>query len=247
MLLDDLKTIGLTDQEALVYLAGLELGPSSILKLAKKVGVNRTSLYHTMGGLLKKKLFVESVQGKKRVFVAEGAPALKTLIQSKLAHVDVIAEGLKALTRTSTAKPIIKFYEGLEGIKTVFRESAKSKEKKTYAFVCIDRLATQSSGLVDFWLNEYTALRKKHDNFAQLIMADSEGGKKYKAMDKEKLRETRLLPASTYNFPAEFMVVDDRVILFVFSEKEQFVVSVESAAIAETLKMIFRLCWQQAY
>lgn len=246
MLTEDLKSIGLTEQEATVYLAGLELGPSSIMQLAKKVGVNRTSLYHTMAGLTQKKLFVESAQGKKRVFVAEGAIALKALVQSKLAHVDIIAEGLKALARTSTVKPIIKFYEGVNGIKTIFRYLANAKEKKSYAFVGVESLNSQSKTMLDFWLNEFTALRKKYNNTAYLIMPDSEGGKLYKATDQEKLRETRLLPSSSFNFPAEVMITDDIISMFVFTTKEQFAISVESPAIAETLKMVFKLCWKQA-
>ena len=104
-----------------------------------------------------------------------------------------------------------------------------------------------SHGMKDFFLGEYSALREKHNLFAKIIVADTEGGKKYKSLDKEKFRETRMLPESTYRFPAEVMISGNVLLLFVISEKEQFVISVESPTISMTAKMIFNALWTVAY
>lgn len=247
MLIDELKTLGLSDQEASVYLACAELGPSTVLEIAKKTKTHRTTVYHTVQGLLEKKLFSESVRGKRRVFVPEGADAFKNMLQSKLARVDGIAGELLALTKESTMKPIVKFYVGVESIKDVIRTSVLDvKEKFQYGIFTVEEMMS-SHGLKEFFLGEYSALRKKHGLFAKIIVADTEDGKAYKNLDKEKFRETKLLPASSYHFPTEVMISGDVVLLFVISEKEQFIISIKSAAIATTFKMIFNVVWTLAY
>lgn len=247
MLIDELKSLGLSDQEANVYLACAELGPSTVLEIAKKTKTHRTTVYHTVQGLVEKKLFSESVRGKRRVFVPEGADAFKKMLQSKLARVDGIAGELLALTRESTTKPLVKFYVGVKGIEEMFRSSVlQTKEKFQYGIFTVEEMM-RSDSLKDFFLNEYSALRKKNGLFGKIIVADTEGGRMYKSLDKEKFRETKLLPESTYRFPAEVMISGDAVLLFVISEKEQFVVSIESPSIVMTFKMIFNAMWTMGY
>lgn len=247
MLIDELKSLGLSDQEASVYLACAELGPSTVLEIAKKTKTHRTTVYNTVQGLLEKKLFSESVRGKRRVLVPEGADAFKNMLQSKLSRVDGIAGELLALTRESTTKPIVKFYVGVENIKDMFRSSVLDQnEKFQYGIFTVEEMMS-SDKLKEFFLGEYSALREKNGLFGKIIVADTEDGIKYKSLDKEKFRETKMLPASTYRFPTETMISGDVVLLFVISEKEQFVISIESVAIAISFKMIFNAMWTMGY
>lgn len=247
MLTDDLKSLGLTEQETTIYLAGVELGPATVLQIARKTGVHRTTVYNTMQSLLEKRLFSESAQGKKRVFVPEGAEAFKAMLRQKMERVDAIAGELSALAGAGSVKPVVKFYSGLEGIKDVFRDATRAKEDILYGIAGLENMNVKSPVLLDFWMNEYAMLRKKHKKFARIIMPDTDGGKLYKATDADKSRETRLVPSSTYNFPAEYMFYDDVVCQLVFSEREQFAVVTRSRALATTMKMIFELCWKQGY
>src|SRR3989338_2618344 len=57
-----LKTIGLTEKEAQVYLSLLELGRGTVSAVARKAVINRTSGYHLLDGLTGKGL--ASVSGK---------------------------------------------------------------------------------------------------------------------------------------------------------------------------------------
>ncbi|MCX6780870.1 MAG: hypothetical protein NT003_02000 [Candidatus Magasanikbacteria bacterium] len=247
MLQTELKSLGLTDQEIQIYLAGLELGPCSILELAKKTGAHRTTVYHTVQELEQKKIFSESIRGKKRVFVAEGPDAFKKMLLTKLDRVDGIAGELLALARTGSVKPVVKMYVGLQGIKDVFYDLLRAKEPTSYAWAGIEHMNKTSTSLQEFWMHEYAPLREKHKKFAKLIMPDTDAGKLWKSTDAQKFRETRLLPSSTYNFPGEIMLYDDKVACLVYTDKEQFAVVLESKTISETLKMVFNLCWSQGY
>lgn len=247
MLIDELTELGLSETEAKTYIASLEIGPASIQEIAKKTGQNRTSLYHTIEQLLAKALFTTSVRGKKKVYVAEPPEAIKQLLQTKLKHLDTIIGDLRALSGAGALKPVITFYEGIDGIKTVFLQSLTCKEKTLYAIAGIQRLNIKSKALLNFWLNEFAPLRKKHNIKTKLIAPDSEQGIAYKKTDAASDRETRLVPASTYNFDAEYLVYDDTINLFVYSDKEQFAICIKSAAIAQTMKLIWQIVWKQSY
>ena len=54
MLVSDLEQLGLSEEEAKVYLAVLELGGSYVSAIAKKAGIHRVSCYHTLDNLKKK-------------------------------------------------------------------------------------------------------------------------------------------------------------------------------------------------
>jgi HTH-type transcriptional regulator, sugar sensing transcriptional regulator len=247
MHINELTELGLSESEARVYLAGLELGPASIQEIAEKTKQNRTSLYHTIGQLVHKKLFTNSSRGKKKVYVAEPPESLKALLHIKLKRLDTILGDLRALANTGSIKPVITFYEGFDGIKTVFLQALICKEKTFYAVAGIQRLNMRSKALLDFWLNEFAPLRKKHGIITKLVVPDTEQGKEYKKSDEEKFRETRFVPSSTYNFDCEFMIHDEVVDFFVYSEREQFAISIKSAAIAQTLKLVWQIVWKQAY
>lgn len=247
MLYEQLAEFGLTEPQAHVYITGLELGPCTILQIANKTKQNRTSLYHTIQQLIDLKFYSITVRGKKKLYVAEPPEILKHHMQQRMRRLDTVLGELSALTHSTTIKPVIKFYEGLDGIITVFRNAAQTKEKTIYGIAGIQRLNTRSTALQEFWLNEFAPLRKQNDVFMKLIAPDSPLGLEYKKTDKEKFRETRLVPASTYNFESELMFHDDMVELFVFSDTEQFAVSITSKSIANTMKMVWQIMWNQAY
>ena len=247
MLKNDLISLGLSEMEANVYLSCVELGSATVLEIARKTKVHRTTVYNTVQGLVDKKLFSESVRGKKRIFVAEGAEGFKNMLKAKLSRVDGIAGELIALSRSSTAKPIVKFYVGVESIKDMFRTSVlETKEKFQYGIFTVEEMMSSDS-LKQFFLGEYSTLREKNGLFGKIIVSDTPDGIKYKSLDKAKFRETKMLPATTYRFPTETMISGDTVLLFVISENEQFVISIDSLAIATTFKMIFNALWTQGY
>ncbi len=66
MLINQLQKIGFSDKEAAVYLASLELGPATILELAKKAKVKRPTVHVLVEGFIKRGLASSFEKGKKR-------------------------------------------------------------------------------------------------------------------------------------------------------------------------------------
>ena len=75
-----LLELGLTDKEAGVYLAMLELGPASVQEIARKSGVNRSTSYLTIEALKERGLASSSTRGKKMLFTAESPSRLAAVL-----------------------------------------------------------------------------------------------------------------------------------------------------------------------
>ncbi len=243
----ELQEIGLTNDEAAVYVASLELGPATVLEIARKSELNRTTLYAVIERLMQKKLMIRSMHGKRTVFVAEPPEKLQILLKERLAKLNDVLPELISLGRKGVYKPKMKYFEGIDGVKSVYRDSLQSKDKTLYAFVGVERLNVRSNALNAFWDKEYIPARKKSGLFGRLVIPDNAVGRAFKKRDVTSNRESRFVPASTYNFEGEIMMYDDVVLFISYTEDEEFALSLESKAIAKTLKMIWQIVWNAGY
>lgn len=78
-----LKNLDLSEKEAVVYLASLELGSSTIQEIAKKSQISRSTAYEVIESLIKKGLMSSLTKGKKKYFSAAAPETLTTLIDIK--------------------------------------------------------------------------------------------------------------------------------------------------------------------
>ena len=122
----NLKLLGLSDKEAKVYLALLELGATTVIQIAQKAGVNRPTAYVQIETLTGLGLVSSYMKGKKRFFAAEPPERLGELIELKKSEIkdqqdrlqEILPE-LEMLFTTSGERPIVRFFEGREGIKAI--------------------------------------------------------------------------------------------------------------------------------
>lgn len=240
----DLSTFGLDENQSKTYLAMLALGPASILEISKESSVNRSMLYEIMGSLVALGLAYKSVRRRKVRFIAREPEAFQNLLAQKLEKFEKLLPELKTLAAEGSAKPSLTLHEGIVGIKQVYLGATQSKEKKLYAFVGVESLLSKTNVLEKFWDEEFKKERKKRNVFGQLLVPNNAAGKKFQAKDNQNFRESRLVNAEEYNFPAEVLMFDDTVAFISYTQHEEYAATIKSPAIAETLKMAWRFMWQ---
>jgi len=76
-MLKELQDLGLSEKEARVYLAALELGQTTADKLAKHAKVNRSTTYVQLESLMKVGLMSTHEERKKTVFAPESPELLE--------------------------------------------------------------------------------------------------------------------------------------------------------------------------
>jgi sugar-specific transcriptional regulator TrmB len=117
---ETLIDFGLSKHEALVYLSSLTLGPSTVNKIAKDSGVKRTTVYPVIDALKRKGIINIEIKGLKKLFVAENPEKLGNIIEQKKDRLKSMIPELTALYSLKTGESLIRYYEGVSGIKTVY-------------------------------------------------------------------------------------------------------------------------------
>ncbi len=118
-----LQEIGLAEKEAAVYAALLQVENDSVLDIAKKTKINRTTIYPVLESLAKKGLISEVKVDKKIRFQAEPPERLETYVERQKVVLneqgrrlkDIIPQ-LKSVQREVGERPVVKYFEGREGI-----------------------------------------------------------------------------------------------------------------------------------
>lgn len=245
MLEQDLQRIGLSEKEAKVYLAALELGPSPVQKIAAKAHVNRATTYVILEGLLKKGVITIFDQGKKRYFVAEGPGALKNIISQQQKELDDKAKLLEDLHQqiqsvhnTLPNKPVVKFYEGKEGLKTILHERLAEGHKR------VDVFYPEQDVQSVFTPEEAASYREKRLQQQVVYHAVASTANPSEQPD-ESFGPLRLVDEKNTPFYCDFAVYGDKVSISILRGHISGVV-IENKAVADTFRSIFKLAFDGA-
>jgi len=232
-----LAEAGFQEKEAHLYLAGIELGGATIQQLAKYAGIKRPTAYDVMESLEKKGLFSLSERGKKKYFLAEDPENILRILKSREHAFLTALPELKMLLGAGSKKPRVRFFEGVEGLKTIYWDTLESK-KTLLVYGSIDSMW---SVIPQEFKKEYVGERIKRNLHARCIVPATPATQEYTRRDKEELRQMILIPPDQFQFSNEINIYNNKVAIFSFSEK--IGVIIESEKIAETQRSIFELAW----
>src|SRR3989344_1097105 len=144
---EKLKNLGLSENEAKVYMAMLELGPSVVVEISRKSQINRPTTYVQIESLKKKGLVSTQTKGKKQYFIAESPDKLELLIDSELktiedrkSELNNFLPELLNLFNTSGQRPHVKFFEGKEGVLALQREFQKTDDTPICGITSLDNV-----------------------------------------------------------------------------------------------------------
>ena len=151
-----LEQLGLTGKRADIYLAALELGSSTVLEIAKKAALKRTTCYDVLLDLQEKGYIFETIKGKKRLFLAEDPEKIQKMLQAKESLFSEILPQLKSIYNIKGTKPKIRFYEGKVGLREVYADTLKYSGE----ILCFASEHVVSVLGMD-WANDYVSARVK--------------------------------------------------------------------------------------
>jgi len=245
-----LLEFGLSEKEAAVYLALLQLETASVHDLAKYAGVNRSSTYVVLESLRKKGVagISETNKGPKYVpappdvlyKIAEDS-AKKT--QETKDRIKKILPSLRAIHKDSKIKPSVQVFEGKEGIMNLYNDALSSQRGS------IMRAFSQPGAWSKFGPEYFAYLREKRKERGVHLRAirpnifknDEEFGNE---KSKKRLAEFRFLQKDTKPLTSDFRIYDDKIALT--SSKDEFGIIIENKEIVDAVKFIFDLAWDKA-
>jgi sugar-specific transcriptional regulator TrmB len=142
-LLSYLKTLGLSEIEAELYLNMISIGPLSVRELAQNSGIKRTTAYLYIDQLVEKGLAMKIVKNTKKKVAATPPDQIQALIHEKLSTIESIKKEtpdvLKKLSaihpRPNPQDAEIKYFKGLNAARRIYEEAFSGEEMRSYVKV----------------------------------------------------------------------------------------------------------------
>ncbi|MDO8511879.1 MAG: helix-turn-helix domain-containing protein [bacterium] len=246
-----IENLGLTEKEAAVYLALLQLGQAPVQTISRKADIVRPTAYVVLDSLIHKGLCKKGLIGKKTVFIASPPEDLDNLIRKRErdAHeqrvrLHHLLPELRALYALSEERPSIRLFEGKEGLKNLQREFVEISSEPMYGMGSDDVMENLFPRASNEYDEEIRGVRVKAGIKSFNIYTTSDGEKRSPESDKKALRESRYIEKEKLPIKAHFSVHGPLLSIVSF-RKKIIGVLIEHVDIADSFKAIFDVAWKQ--
>ncbi|OGF86688.1 hypothetical protein A3B19_00380 [Candidatus Giovannonibacteria bacterium RIFCSPLOWO2_01_FULL_46_32] len=236
-----LEYLGFKPKEAQIYLALLELGEASVVQIAKKTGIKRTTVYNILPDFINRGIITSAVRKKRKVYFIEDPRSLKNDLKEKESVIDKLMPELLAIQNILPSKPRITFYEGVGGMKDLYQDTFDSCKEGD--------VILSFTGLADFlklmpqeYNDYYIKERVRRKIRIRIIASNSPTARAWKNSAVQELREIKIIDNPEFNFDGDMEIYANKVALISYRENFMGVI-IESKEINQMQIAAFELMW----
>jgi sugar-specific transcriptional regulator TrmB len=244
MLEQELISIGLNEKEARIYLSSLELGQSTVQNIAIKSAINRATTYFIIDSLMQRGLMSSFHKGKKQYFIASDPDNLIEILEKEKENIENKKENLKkllpqlqSLNNKQQNRPIVKYYEGKDGITAMVDEFLKTEKvsvNMAYSVNAVNNLFSEKERL------RWRKNRIERDIDTKVLYTYKEGELP------EIAKSNRIkIPFEKFPVTCDIAIYDNKIRLASLGKRLSGII-IEDEEIARSLKAIFDLAWEGA-
>ncbi len=230
--IETLKNFGLTTNEAIVYKALLELGPSLAGVISRKTGLHRRTVYDTTEMLIKKGLIGYILKNNRRFFEASSPKKFLDILKEKENTIQEALPEMLSYFEKTKEKQETNFYKGREGLKTVFQDQLENNKQ-----VLILGASESAFEVLPFFFKWYDKDRIKLKIKVKIISSQ-------KFKKKIPLAEIKYIPQKYLN-PLAINIYKNKVAIILW-KKEPFAIVIKQQEIADAYTKYFELMWKTA-
>ncbi|MCR4285651.1 MAG: helix-turn-helix domain-containing protein [Candidatus Kaiserbacteria bacterium] len=248
-----LHKVGLSDKEAITYAYLLESGGAFPSTVAHETGLNRTTVYKVLTTLSVKGLVTEYEKRKKFFYQAENPQYLEkyadmqvSLAKEAKEKLGIIMPLLDGIYKSSSNKPVIRFFNGKEGILTIYEDHVSGESK--YEMLAFSNTADLLP-LVDGEFKQNYLKRKAQAGITTraIVPFDSRTIEdEYSAFEKRLHLEMKHLAEGEFPFKADLtLYAKNKVSIINFNEPHFVGIIIEDETIYNMIKLFFELVWKE--
>lgn len=242
MSFENLQELGLSKNEAKVYVALLELGPSTTGPLIKKTGLYRVIVYDTLDKLLRAGLVNYSLQKNRKRFEAEHPRQLLELIKNKEIIAKTVVEDLQKLKAEKPSERGAYVYEGWKGIRAAQENYFKIMRQGAGGEYLMVGASRQLHKKLDIFFNYFHERRSKLGIPAKLLF--NENNKRFGNVKKQyRPVQIRFMPKNVIT-PSWVSTYGDMVLIGV-AEDMPMAFFIRNKAVADSYRQYFYFMWEQ--
>ena len=246
-MMKELEDLGLSEKEARVYLASLEIGRATADQLAKHANIVRPTTYVQVKSLMEMGLMSTYEEGKKTYFAPESPSALTRLLEKKKEALrtseSLLSSMLPDLTRQfegAGERPVVRFFTGKEGITASREDYFTAKGKDTCAIFSYESLRTVYT---EDELDAYSDKRRRLGIHSRGIHVKKAY---FEKAGIDPLTERRFISPEVFNFSSIDVAIYDNKTSIRSFEGALFGMIIESEQIAKGMKTIFDFLWERS-
>jgi len=235
--IETLKQTGLTHNEALVYLALLELGPSLAGAISRKSGLHRRTVYDTTEMLIKKGLIGYILKNNRRLFEASSPKRFLEILEEKENTIKEVLPEMLAFYQKTKEKQETNFYKGKAGLKTIFEDQIETKKE-----ILVLGASPLAYEILQFYFKWFDKRRKEHKIKVRVIFSKIEKKQKKPLIP---LSEIRYLQQK-YTSPLAVNIYGNKVAIILWSKENPWAILINQKDVADGYRKYFELMWKSA-
>lgn len=245
---ETLTKLGLKREEIEVYLSLLANGAQSATQIAESTSVKRTYVYNIASDLVEKGLVSEAKRGKITTFEPNSPDLLVSLAEKRKIEANQAQIGLESILGTLKAqygaveaKPVVAYYEGVDGVKKAYLDLIK-EGKPISAIVQTSQVEPE---LYNWLTGRFVKQRIEAGVSVRAIVSHGEKTKAYIDKNEAELRETKMVSLQDPGFEHEIDIYGDKISIINNKAGEKLLaIIIENKLVAQTFRAWFELTWK---
>lgn len=235
-----LKDIGLSDNEARVYLASISLGPTTVLKIARHAELKRTTVYSVIEDLKQKGLMKIELRGLKSLYSPEDPKKLDVILREREKTFAKLLPEFEALYNYSEQGTLVKYYEGFESVKGIYNMLIKDVRPKDSYLVISDQEKWYKQDPEFF--QGFMERRAKLNLQIRMLLRDSELAREHKKYSKNYNLNIKLLDRNS-KLNTDIVITPQHLMIQQMTH-EVVALVIDNPPIIETHQELFELLWK---
>ncbi len=247
---NELKLLGLTNNEIKTYLSLLNIGETSVGAIIDDLKIHRQIVYNSLGSLEEKNMVVSSKKNKVRYFKINNPEVILEEVQKKEMIAKRLSKSIKEKMKTKKNKSEINIFDRRKKIQKYLLERTKKIPSGSTIYV-ISNYAKRFENIIDesFSYKQYNRLLIEKNIRVQIlagtsmkkefskIIADLEKGNK-------KIRKIKYI-SDEYISPVAMEIFNGGVSLISF-EEDSFIIEIKNEQIVKSYLTYFKNLWEKA-
>lgn len=235
---EELKELGLTDNEVRIYLLLLRSGPLTPAGLAAKAGLHRPSAYDSLERMVEKGVVSSITIEGKRAFQAVRPEALVELLRFKVESMQSILPGLQKMAAARSEAVSVQIHKGRRAYRELLKDLTSTvKDGET---VCL--MGVEEKNLLEeiepIYLRQYFTIIKEKRVRETVIVAKGKPRIKnpnveYREFDPE------------YIGDVSHIIYGSKVAFFIVTVP-YYLIIIENPDLADTMRRQFNFFWDHA-
>ncbi len=232
---EQLRSIGLTENEAIVYLALVNNGSLAAGKITSKSGIHRRSVYDAIDRLIEKGLIGYIRKNNVNVYEAANPSNLLDVLKKKEEDVKEIIPELERIYSATKEEKETLFFRGKEGVKSIFLDQIRDGKE-----ILVLGASKEAYDILKYYLPHYDRERKRRRIKARIIFDPSARKKGFRIP----LSEIRFLSGGVSG-PTATNIYGDKVALIIWTDNP-YAILIKDKSVADSYRNHFEFMWRSA-